>query len=114
MDVLTVLIFFFLLTMQFKQQERTLNLELPKIETAGKNTLEKTIVVSVDPEGNFFLNNHSVNAMELGVGLKLIGNLDSKQPVIIMADEKVPLRYVTQVMDLCRQSKLNNIRLQSR
>lgn len=113
-DVLTVLIFFFLLTMQFKQQERTMNLELPKIETAGKNALEQVVVVAIDPEGKLFLNNHPVTLEELRSGLKIAGDLDSKKPVVIMADEKVPLRYVTEVMDVCRQSKLNNIRLQSR
>jgi biopolymer transport protein ExbD len=34
MDVLTILIFFFLVSMQFKEMT-TLNLTLPKIESAG-------------------------------------------------------------------------------
>jgi biopolymer transport protein ExbD len=32
----------------------------------------------------------------------------------LIADEEVPLKYVTEVMDVCRSHQLNKIRLQSR
>ena len=54
-DVLTVLLFFFLVTMQFKQVS-TLNITVPKIETAGKNEIEERIVIAVSPEGEFYTN----------------------------------------------------------
>ena len=55
-DVLMVLIVFFLVTMQFKNL-RALNLRMPKIETAGSNQLSNEIVLSLDRAGNYFLNN---------------------------------------------------------
>jgi len=40
--------------------------------------------------------------------------LPQKPPVLVVADEDAPLKYVTQVVDLCRESGLDDFRLQSR
>ena len=46
-DVLMVLIIFFLVTMQF-QDLRAINVKLPKIDSAGSNLHEKELIVSID------------------------------------------------------------------
>jgi len=112
-DVLTVLLFFFLVTMQFKQVS-TLNITVPKIETAGENEIQEQIVVALSPEGEIYLNDRPVVKAELEAAMKLAGELTPDMPVLLIADEEVPLKYVTEVMDVCRSQKLNKIRLQSR
>ena len=112
-DVLTVLLFFFLVTMQFKQVS-TLNITVPKIETAGKNEIEEQIVIAVSPEGEVYLNDRPVENAVLVAAMKLAGELTPNMPVLLIADEEVPLKFVTEVMDVCRTYQLNKIRLQSR
>ena len=112
-DVLTVLLFFFLVTMQFKQVS-TLNITVPKIETAGENEIEEQIVIAVSPEGEFYLNDRPVENEVLVAAMKLAGELTPNMPVLLIADEEVPLKFVTEVMDVCRTYQLNKIRLQSR
>ena len=112
-DVLTVLLFFFLVTMQFKQVS-TLNITVPKIETAGENEIEEQIVIAVSPEGEFYLNDRPVKNAVLVAAMKLAGELTPNMPVLLIADEEVPLKFVTEVMDVCRSYQLNKIRLQSR
>ena len=112
-DVLTVLLFFFLVTMQFKQVS-TLNITVPKIETAGKNEIEEQIVIAVSPKGEFYLNDRAVEKDVLATAMKLAGELTPNMPVLLIADEEVPLKFVTEVMDICRSYQLNKIRLQSR
>jgi biopolymer transport protein ExbD len=112
-DVLTVLLFFFLVTMQFKQVS-SLNITVPKIETAGENEIQEQIVIALSPEGEFYLNDRPVQKVELEAAMQLAGELTPDMPVLLIADEEVPLRYVTEVMDVCRQHQLNKIRLQSR
>jgi len=112
-DVLTVLLFFFLVTMQFKQVS-TLNITVPKIETAGENEIQEQIVIALSPEGEFYLNNRLVEKPQLEAAMKLAGELTPDMPVLLIADEEVPLKYVTEVMDVCRSHQLNKIRLQSR
>jgi biopolymer transport protein ExbD len=112
-DVLTVLLFFFLVTMQFKQVS-TLNITVPKIETAGENEIREQIVIALSPEGAIFLNDRPVEKTQFEAAMKLAGELTPDMPILLVADEDVPLKYVTEVMDVCRSHQLNKIRLQSR
>jgi biopolymer transport protein ExbD len=112
-DVLTVLLFFFLVTMQFKQVS-TLNITVPKIETAGENEIKEQIVIAVSPEGEIYLNDRLAEKAVLVAAMKLAGELTPDMPILLIADEEVPLKYVTEVMDVCRSHQLNKIRLQSR
>jgi len=99
--------------MQFKQVS-TLNITVPRIETAGENEIQEQIVVALSPEGEIYLNDRPVVKAELEAAMKLAGELTPDMPVLLIADEEVPLKYVTEVMDVCRSQKLNKIRLQSR
>jgi len=112
-DVLTVLLFFFLVTMQFKQVS-TLNITVPKIETAGENELREQIVIALSPEGEIYLNDQKVAKPALESAMQLAGELTPDLPILLIADEEVPLKFVTEVMDVCRSNQLNKIRLQSR
>ena len=112
-DVLMVLIVFFLVTMQFKNL-RALNLRMPKIETAGSNQLSNEITLSLDRDGNYFLNNQPVTREVLQTALNAAANLQQKPKLLLVADEEVPLKEVTKLIDLCRQSGLDDFRLQSR
>jgi biopolymer transport protein ExbD len=112
-DVLTVLLFFFLVTMQFRQVT-ALNITAPEIETAGKNKINEQVIIAVDETGAYFLNDQRMEAEALGAALQIAGELTPEIPVLLMADEDAPLKHVTEVMDLCRKNRLNKIRLQSR
>ena len=112
-DVLMVLIVFFLVTMQFKNL-RALNVRMPKIETAGSNQLSNEIVLSLDRDGNYFLNNQPVTEEVLQTALQSAANLPEKPKILLVADEEVPLKQVTRLIDLCRENGLDDFRLQSR
>lgn len=113
MDVLTILIFFFLVSMQFKEMT-TLNLTLPSIESAGKNELPNKIQISIDEEGSVFLENKEVQLDELKAVISELSDVSNNIPVLIRAHNLTPLETVTDVMDACRLNGLSKIRLQSR
>ena len=112
-DVLMVLILFFLTSMQF-QDLRALNVKLPKIDSAGSNKITNQLVVSVSKEGEYFLNGNEDNLEKIGEVMKSSASLPRKPAVLVVADENVPLKHVTKVVDLCRESGLDDFRLQSR
>jgi biopolymer transport protein ExbD len=112
-DVLTVLLFFFLVTMQFKQLS-ALNLTLPEIRTAGQSQVVESVVIAIAADGALFLNERPVTEAELREGIRILGSQAPETPVLLMADEATALRYITMVMDICRSNRLNRIRLQSR
>ncbi len=112
-DVLVMLIFFAFVTMQFKSAT-TMNLTLPKVETAGKSELKESLTVSISKEGAVEVNGRPTNLAGLQELVKEIGAISKDITVLIRSDENTPLRFVTEAMDTCRKQGLNRIRLQSR
>ncbi len=112
-DVLIVLIFFFLVSMQFRNIS-ILNILPPKIETAGKNKQIERLEVGISPEGEFYYNGTLVTRNELIAAISLAAHIDLELPVLILADEDSYLKHVTFIMDTCRKAGFEKIRLQSR
>ena len=112
-DVLVVLVFFFLVTMQFRDM-RILQLSLPEMETAGESARSEYIEVAVTKEGVFYYNSDEVGLEELSRRLALAAQINDKVPVLITADEASLLKDTTTVMDACRKEGLENIRLQTK
>lgn len=112
-DVLVVLIFFFLVSMQFRNLT-LLNLTLPKIESAGKEEPTDSLQIGVDVDGNYYLNGQLISEEALVEDVQSVAALSPETPVIIMADENSLLRKVTFIMDTCRKAGLEKVRLQSR
>ena len=112
-DVLVMLIFFAFVTMQFKSAA-TLNITLPKVETAGKNEFKGKVTIGIDKEGVVTFNNKNVTDEQLLSLLREVRNIDKDIPVLIKADETTQLKKLTFVMDACRKTGLNKFSLQSR
>jgi biopolymer transport protein ExbD len=112
-DVLMVLIIFFLVTMQFRDL-RALNVKLPKIETAGSNLVKNEITISISKDGKFYADGHIVSISKLTSLMNAASSLPMKPTILVVADENVPLKNVTTVVDLCRKNGLEDFRLQSR
>ncbi len=112
-DVLVMLIFFAFVTMQFRSAA-TLNITLPKVETAGKNEFKGKVTIGIDKEGVVTFNNKTVTDEQLLNLLREVRNIDKDIPVLIMADETTQLKKLAFVMDACRKTGLNKFSLQSR
>jgi len=112
-DVLTVLLFFFLVTMQFKPF-KVLNMTLPEIKTAGQNRMDESLLIALDAEGKIYFNGARVNVDQLSEALDQAKDLPVEPTVLIMADERIELKHITEVMDICRSRQFGEIRLQSR
>ena len=112
-DVLVMLIFFAFVTMQFKSAA-TLNITLPKINTAGKNDFKGTVTIGIGKDGAITLNDKTVTDDQLIAALKAVRNVDRDYPVLIRADEATQLKKLAFVWDACRQNGLTNFHLESR
>ncbi len=112
-DVLVVLIFFAFVTMQFRSAT-TLNITLPKVETAGKNEFRGVVTVGIDPTGILSVNGIAVTEGQLEQYLREVRNVDRDISVLIRADETTPLKTLAFVMDTCRKLGLKSFSLQSR
>jgi biopolymer transport protein ExbD len=112
-DVLVMLIFFAFVTMQFKSAA-TLNITLPKVETAGKNEFKGTVTIGIDKDGTISFNGQTATEGELLQLLAKVRDINKDIPVLIKADETTQLKKLAFVMDACRKTGLNKFSLQSR
>ncbi|MEI6053043.1 MAG: biopolymer transporter ExbD [Opitutaceae bacterium] len=112
-DVLVMLVLFAYVTMQARIGS-TLNITLPKVDTAGKNDFKGTVTVAIDKDGTVSFNGKNVTDEQLIGLLKEVRNVDKDIPVLIKADESTQLKKLAFVMDACRKTGLNKFSLQSR
>jgi len=112
-DVLVMLVFFAFVTMQFRTSA-TLNITLPKVETAGKNEFKGPVTIGIAANGELSFNGTAATEAQLTDLLRQVRDLDKNTPVLIRADETTPLKTLTFVMDACRKTGLNRFSLQSR
>lgn len=112
-DVLVMLIFFAFVTMQFRSAA-TLNVTLPKVETAGKSELKDSITITISKAGEFGFNGKPATMEELRGLVAQVGQVSKDFTVMVRSDEDTPLKHITDVWDLCRKHGLNKIRLMSR
>lgn len=114
-DVLVMLVFFAFVTMQFRVKPApTLNVRLPKIDTAGQNEFKGPITIGITKDGAFSFNGKAATEVQLAALLEQAHNVDKDIPVLIRADEATQLKEITLVMDACRKAGLNKFSLQSR
>lgn len=117
-DVLVVLVFFSFVTMQFRSPG-TLNITLPRVETAGTNAFEGTVILGLGKDGELTFATDSaaprqIPESELAGLLAQIREINRDIPVLIRADETTELKRLAFVMDACRKAGLNKFSLQSR
>jgi biopolymer transport protein ExbD len=112
-DVLVMLVLFSFVTMRFASTQ-TLNITLPKVDTAGKNEFRGTVVIGIDKDGVITFNEKVATEDQLAELLRRVKEIDRDIPVLIRADETTPLKKLAFVMDACRKTGLNKFSLQSR
>jgi len=112
-DVLVMLIFFAFVTMQFKSAT-TLNLNLPKIMTAGKNEFKGNITISIDKDGAIYFNDHQVSDTQLEDYLVQAHNANPDSHILLKVDEVSQVKRLTFAEDACREAGFSGASLESR
>src|SRR3954453_3334746 len=83
-DVLVMLVLFAYVTMQARSGA-TLNITLPKVETAGRNEYRGSVTIAIDKAGEVSFNGKSVNDEQLIGLLREVHAADKDIPVLIKA-----------------------------
>jgi len=112
-DVMTVLIFFFLMSMKFDDL-RQLRITPPHSDSATETDGQAPrLVIAVNKNGDFFVNSERVPAEELSDRLSRIAGGQNIPDAVIIADEDAAMKYAIFAVDEARKHHLE-IRLLSR
>jgi biopolymer transport protein ExbD len=105
-DVVFLLLIFFLVTSRFDEEERRLPIELPIATSATPMTQRpREVTVDINREGGFYVNGKALSPEELEETLRrAVASNPTNQMVVIRADAGVPFQPVVSVMDMCNRT----------
>ena len=101
-DIVFLLLIFFLLTTNFITQEG-ITVNLPQAKSTNLHPQEE-ITILITREGRVFLMNENVDEIQLYKRLKSLIGDDLQKLVTIKADREVVLNKVVKVMDIVKNS----------
>ncbi len=105
-DVVFLLLIFFLVTSEFEDEERRLDIVLPSATSAVPMTGKpREMVVDIDSNGVFYVGGQSTTIEGLQTLLEsAVANNPTNQTVVIRADRQTTFQPVVTVMDACNRA----------
>jgi biopolymer transport protein ExbD len=109
-DIVFLLLIFFIVTWQFTRSETELNVSVPTAEEGSElNRPKGEIIINVLPDETIRVEGISVNLPQLLDKLAAIAKQYENQPVRIRGDGKVPYQRIVEVIDTCQKAGIWNI-----
>jgi biopolymer transport protein ExbD len=109
-DVLLLLLIFFLMTWNAARSENELDVKVPKASSAKEKSAPiGDVVVNVKSDGTVVVNRRNLNGTELTDLLKGLVQLNSEQAVVIRGDEAGAYKNIVEVLNICSQAGVSNV-----
>ena len=109
-DVLMLLLIFFLLTWNAARNENELDVKVPKASAAKEKAAPPgDVVVNVRTDGSVVVNRRSMNGNELSDLLQNLVKLYPEQAVVIRGDEGGAYKNVVNVLNICSEAGVTNV-----
>ena len=109
-DVVFLLLIFFLVTSEFEEEEQRLDIVLPNATSAVPMTGKpREIVVDIDDEGTIYMRGQAMDLGELERLMRAsVANNPTNQTAVIRADKATSFQPVVSVMDVCNRSGISD------
>ena len=112
LDVIFLLLCFFVTVSVFSQWESEISIKLPNAKTAeAPERLPGEIIVNLAKDGAISVNSVGLSLEELGARLAKVAKFYPGQPVIIRADKEVRYETLVKLIDTCRAADIWNFSL---
>lgn len=110
MDVVFLLLIFFLVATQFAEEDEELAVVLPNASEARPQIEQPAaIVINIDKDGNYFMRHERLTAGEVDQALQHAkADNPLQQTVNIRADKRVEFDSVVQVLNLCKKNQIED------
>ena len=109
-DILLVLLGFFMLTWSFARQERDLDVQMP---TAGESKEQRRsvgeVIINVKSDGTLVMNRRPMTPDALLSALSQVAKLYPDQAVVLRGDQRVDYGTIVRTLDLCRKANIWNV-----
>ena len=103
-DIIFVILSFFIISSLYLVKLESIPLDLPKAETS-KNELNDPIIVSMDIEGKIYINENYTDKKSLEFDLKKLISKQDKNFILIRADKDIRYGEFIYILDILRKYK---------
>jgi biopolymer transport protein ExbD len=111
-DVLLVLLCFFILTWNFARRELELPITVPTAEHGQEPSMTvNQTVLNLQADGTLVMNAKPLDYAELAERMTALARIDKDYAIILRGDESVPYKYVAQVIAICKGAGIQNVAL---
>ena len=109
-DVVFLLLCFFVTSQIFAQWETEIDVALPTAATGGMpQRLPGEVIINVRADGAAVVNGQTLDDARLRAMMDRLVELFPGQPVLLRADKATAYEHVVRVLDTCRQADIWNI-----
>ena len=109
-DVVFLLLCFFVTSQIFAQWETEIDIALPTAATGGMpQRLPGEVIINVMADGTAVVNGQTLDDGQLRAMMDRLVQLFPGQPVLLRADKATAYEHVVRVLDTCRQADVWNI-----
>ena len=112
-DVVFLLLIFFMVSTSFSRESQ-LSLNLPTADGEPAETEQKLVELSVDVNGNYFINGQGLvnnSVQTLTSALNKLVDVDKAKPLVINSDAKASYQAVVTAMDAAGMAGFSNLSL---
>lgn len=107
-DVIFLLLIFFMVTTTLIDPSRKLDIQLPEARAASAKVEPVPATIEIGPRGEITLNGDGVNLNTLESRLRAIGQ-DGKNRAVVRADRRLDYGRVVEILGICRASGFYDI-----
>ena len=109
-DVVFLLLIFFLVATRFAQEDREIDVPLPDASEAMPLTVApKELFINIDLEGRFLVNGQMLDEEELEeVLVRAVTNNPVNQSVKILSHKRAAMEYTVTAINLCKRAGIRD------
>ena len=111
-DMVFLLLIFFLVATTFAQEERDLSIELPGTgRTSALSSPQQQLIINIQADGSIKVGTEPVEPKRLAEMLADVAVNQPSRKVLIRADERSRHKYFAGVADLCRRCGISKVNI---
>ncbi len=110
-DVVFLLLIFFLIASSFKREEWELKVVLPEVTVAQPLAMTQDLLINITAEGKYVVAQQQYSEGQLAALLEQARRKNPHQPVLIRGDARAAWKHGVRVMGLCNKAGITNYRV---
>jgi len=110
-DVVFLLLIFFLMWSRFEKEERELPVKLPEVGQAQPLVMTPDLVINITQEGKYVVGKEQYEERQLAALLEQTHRKNPHQPVQIRGDGRAAWKHGVRLMSLCNKAKIKDYRV---